>query len=303
MKNEYDEVKYVPKLKKDPIPFDQFVDEYFNVYALSNMVNPNRNEVYRLKQLKAHFGSKPISEISNKDIEEWRSKLIPSLQPSTLNRILTTLKSIFSKAVEWGKLGTNPATKIRKLRGENKRVRFLSDHEVKTLLDSASPRLKDFIVMALNTGMRKDNLIGLRWEDIDFPNWVIHVLKTKSGKAYEVPINNNIRELIKRKAKNKIDDKVLDTRNLRREWKAAMPVSEIKDFCIHDLRHTFASHLAMKGIELFTIMRLLAQSDIKSTQIYAHLAPNHKKIAVNMLDFGTGKGLVTKQIIPEFSPN
>ncbi|OVE75451.1 hypothetical protein BVX98_07615, partial [bacterium F11] len=284
-KNEYDEGKYVPKSKKDQTPFDKFVDEYFNVYASSNMVNPNQNEIYRLKQLKNYFGSKSISEITNKDIEEWRSKLLPELQPSTLNRILTTLKSIFSKAVEWGKIESSPAIKIKKLREENERVRFLSDREAKTLLESSSLRLQDFIVMALNTGMRKANLIGLRWEDIDFQNDVIHVLKTKSGKAYEVPINNTVRRLIKGKANIKNDGKVLDTRNLKREWETTIQTSGIKNCRIHDLRHTFASSLAMKGVDLFTISQLLGHSDIKSTQIYAHLAPNHKKIAVNMISF------------------
>lgn len=88
--------------------------------------------------------------------------------------------------------------------------------------------MREFLTFALNTGMRRGNLIGLQLEDIDFKNGVIHLLKTKSGKAYKVPINTT---------------------------------------------------------DLYTIAQLLGQSDIKMTQRYTHLAPNNKKIAVNMLGF------------------
>ena len=91
-------------------------------------------------------------------------------------------------------------------------------------------------------------------------------------------------------AGNRKVGRILDTTNLKRDWEKTLAAAKIADCRIHDLRHTFASHLAMKGIDLFTISQLLGHADIKMTQRYAHLAPNHKRIAVNILSFGNGKG-------------
>ena len=131
--------------------------------------------------------------------------------------------------------------------------------------------------------MRRSSLVNLQWEDIDFRNGVIRILKTKSGRAYDVPMDNALICLFKQLAKEKPQGKILDTSNLRREFTKALQMAGIENCTLHDLRHTFASHLAMKGIDLYTISQLLGHADIKMTQRYAHLAPNHEKIAVNMI--------------------
>lgn len=202
-----------------------------------------------------------------------------------MNRHIDTLKTLFAKAVEWGKLKSNVVSNVKRLRVDNRRVRYLSHEEVKRLLEAAKPRLKEFLILALNTGMRRANLVGLQWEDIDFKNGVIHVLKTKSGKAYDVPINNVVLGLFKAMHKKESTGLVLNTTNLKRDFNSALKKAKIENCTIHDLRHTFASHLALKGIDIYTISQLMGHSDIKMTQRYAHLAPNHKKIAVNMISF------------------
>jgi len=305
-KNEFLNGKFLPHSKKDRTPFQDFVDEYYRVYAAVSMVNPKTNEYYRLKQLKKFFGAKPISDIKPRDIEEWKASMASQCQPATFNRALTALKGLFNKAIEWGKLEHNPAQKIGKLREANQRVRYLTEQEISKLIEATKPRLRQFIVLALNTGMRKANLIGLSWEDIDFRNGVIHILKTKSGKAYDVPLNNSVLDLLKELSRGKTTraGRVLDTCNLKREWENAIEASGIKNCRIHDLRHTFASHLAMKGIDLFTISQLLGHADIKMTQRYAHLAPNHKKIAVNMLNITEAKKTSeAKKVEMDFSAN
>jgi integrase len=303
-KNEYLQGKFIPNSKRDRTPFNNFVEEYYRLYASISMVNPKTNEFYRLEQLKKFFGAKPISDIKPRDIEEWKTSMASQCQPATLNRALTTLKGLFNKEIEWGKLEHNPAQKIGKLREANQRVRYLTEEEISKLLEFAKPRLRDFIVLALNTGMRKANLIGLIWEDIDFRNGVIHILKTKSGKAYDVPLNNAVLGLLKSLVKGKTPaGKVLNTCNLKREWENAIEASGVKNCRVHDLRHTFASHLAMKGIDLFTVSQLLGHADIKMTQRYAHLAPNHKKIAVNMLNLTEPKKTEPIKVETEFSTN
>ncbi len=289
-KNEFLHGKFIPNSKRDRTPFTEFVDEDYRIYAAVSMVNPKTNEFYRLQQLKKFFGERHLSDIKPRDIEEWKASMASQCQPATFNRALTALKGLFNKAIEWGRLEHNPAQKIGKLREANQRVRYLTEQEISKRIEAATPRLRQFLVLALNTGMRKANLIGLSWEDIDVRNGVIHILKTKSGKAYDVPINNSILDLLKGLSRGKNSaGRVLDTCNLKREWEHAIEASGIKNCRIHDLRHTFASHLAMKGIDLFTISQLLGHADIKMTQRYAHLAPNHKKIAVNMLNLTEAK--------------
>jgi integrase len=303
-KNEFIQGKFIPTAKKDRTPFKEFADEYYRLYAAVSMVNPKTNEYYRLEQLKKFFGDKPLCDIKQRDVEEWKAEMATRCEASTFNRALTTLKGLFNKAIEWGKIGQNPAQKIGKLRETNQRVRYLTEQEIQKLLKVASLRLHQFIVLALNTGFRKANLIGLTWEDIDFRNGVIHVLKTKSGKAYDVPINNTVMDLLKVLAPGRTPSgRVLDTCNLKREWEEAIEASGTTNCRIHDLRHTFASHLAMKGIDLFTISQLLGHADIKMTQRYAHLAPNHKKIAVNMIGFGSIKARTSSPVETAFSSN
>jgi len=288
-KNEYIQGKFIPSSKKDRTTFADFADEFYRLHCQVNMRNPKRAIHYQIKKFKINFADKRLAEITVKDIEEWKSRYAAAVKPASVNRHLDTLKTLFAKAVEWGKLKGNVVSKVKRLRVDNRRVRYLSYEEVKQLLGAAKPRLKEFLILALNTGMRRSNLLGLQWEDIDFKNGVIHVLKTKSGKAYDVPVNNVLLNLFKAIHKKEARGPVLDTTNLRRDFNSALKKAKINNCTIHDLRHTFASHLAMKGIDIYTISQLMGHSDIKMTQRYAHLAPNHKKIAVNMLSFDDQK--------------
>lgn len=281
------EGKFIPSTKKDRTPFYEFADEFYQVHCLTNMVNPEKTVFYHIQKLNAYFKGKTLGEITQHDIEMWKANFSTRVNPATVNRQMDTLRSLFAKAVDWGRLDKNPVLKVKRLRMDNQRVRFLTEQEIKRLYEASKSRVSQFLTVALNTGMRRSNLVNLCWEDIDFKNRVIHVLKTKSGKAYEVPINNQLFELLRDLAKTNPTPTgpVLDTTNLRRDFRTALRKASIKNCTIHDIRHSFASHLAMKGIDIYTISQLLGHSDIKMTQRYAHLAPNHKKIAVNMINF------------------
>ncbi len=277
---------FLPLQKNDRTPFDTYADEYYRLYASVDMVNPRLNEFYRIKDFKRYFTGKPLCYIKQRDIEEWKSEMINAgKKKSTINRALTCLRSIFNQAVVDGKIRDNPTSRIKKLREDNQRTRYLTESEIYALMDCSTPRLRDFIVMAVNTGMRKANLIGLQWDDIDTKAGVIHVLKTKSGKSYEVPMNESVLNLLQRLSVKGTTGRVLDTTNLKREWSSAIQKSGINEADIHTLRHSYASHMTMKGVDQFTLMKLMGHSDIKMTARYSHLAPNFKKIAANMINF------------------
>ncbi len=286
-KHKFIEGKFIPRRKREIVPFSRFADEYYRLHCSVNMRSPEKTVFYHLEHLKKHFGDKPLAVINQHDVEEWKAAFADKAQPATVNRQLTTLKACFQKAIQWDKLDVNPARLVKKLRENSRRDRFLTEQEIVSLYEVAGPRLRAFLTLALNSGMRKANMINLTWDDVDMKNGVIHVLKTKSGKSYDVPMNNALFNLFEGLRKEgRISGQVLDSANLRREFGEALQKAGIKGCTIHALRHSFASHLAMKGIDLYTISQLLGHSDIKMTQRYAHLAPNHKKIAVNMIGFG-----------------
>lgn len=274
--------KFVPEVKRDNISFEDFAEEWYTLHAKNNLIGEYRT---KLDMIKRNFAGKRLRDITSKHIEEYKASLVDQVKASSINRYLTIVKSVFSKAVEWGRLTVSPASKVKKLREDNQRTRFLTEEEIKRLYLEATPKVAEFLTLALNTGMRRSNLLNLQWEDIDFKNGVIHVLKTKSGKGYEIPINNDIRRLLEPKFHSNRTGKVLDSVNFRKDFEAVVKKSGIADFKLHDLRHTFASYLAMKGVDLYTIAQLLGHSDIKMTQRYAHLSPNHKLLAINMLKF------------------
>jgi len=143
--------------------------------------------------------------------------------------------------------------------------------------------------VALNTGMRKEEILNLRWEDLDFRSRIIYILDTKNNERREIPMNDIVYETLL--AVRKISDspwvfcKKNGERygNIRKAFEGARKRAGIVDFRFHDLRHTFASHLVMAGVDLRTVQELLGHKSFEMTLRYAHLSPEHKKAALDIL--------------------
>lgn len=223
-------------------------------------------------------------------------------KPATINRLTATLKHMITKAVEWEFVEESILKKIRKvkqLEENNGRLSLLTQEECQRLIECCNPLLRPIVVIALNTGLRKDNILSLEWNtNIDLNHGFIFVTQTKNGKRLETPINQTVRDTLNSLYKGTIErprridipfvfyDPITEKRykDIKRSFATACRKAGIKDFTFHDLRHTFASHLVMAGIDLTTVSRLLGHKDIKMTLRYAHLAPSHMANAVNILD-------------------
>lgn len=172
-----------------------------------------------------------------------------------------------------------------------KRLRFLSLEEAQGLISVCDDHLRPIVITALNTGMRKGEILKLRWDQIDLQHRFILLDKTKNGERREIPINNTVQSVF-HELSRRIDvpyvfhdqKKLTPYQNVKRSFTTALQRAKITDFHFHDLRHTFASQLVMAGIDLVAIKELLGHKDIKMTLRYAHLAPAHKRKAVNVLD-------------------
>ena len=214
---------------------------------------------------------------------------------------MAVLGHMLSKAVEWGLLETSPFKKGKRLmfRENNRRLRFLTESEINRLLMECPSHLKPIVEMALLTGMRRGELLGLKWEQIR--NGFIYLSETKSGKARQIPINDRLAQVLKdMRKKNQLKSEYVfcgpDGKRLyevKRSFAGACRRAALEDFRFHDLRHTFASHLVMAGISLKAVQELLGHADIKMTMRYSHLSQAHLKDAVAALNgLGDGKEMV-----------
>jgi len=96
---------------------------------------------------------------------------------------------MFNKAMEWGKIHDNPVRKVKYFPGNKRRLRYLTKEEIKALYNACTERLKPIVILALNTGMRKGEILNLKWEDIDFHQKIIYILNTKNNEKREIPMN------------------------------------------------------------------------------------------------------------------
>ncbi len=155
--------------------------------------------------------------------------------------------------------------------------------------------LGDIVVFALNTGLRQDELLSLQWSRVSFERKDVLIDKTKSGKPRAVPLNQIAINILNQRSKAKIrtiKDLVFPTfngtkilpSNLRRAFYEALKKAGIENFKFHDLRHTFATRLAQRGIDIYKIAKLLGHEDIRMTQRYSHHSPESLRVGVEILE-------------------
>lgn len=229
-------------------------------------------------------------------IEEYINNRIKAKKKhSTINREFTILKAMFNKAIHWGYLSQNPTKNIKKLPDITKKLpRFLSLEEINAVLKECPSWFYNIIVTLILTGIRIGELVNLTRNDINFKQRRIHI-QSKDGwtpKTYEIrtiPMHPLVMDILKKLPKNTKyvftspkGHKLIGGNLQKRYFKKITNKLGLKDVTIHTLRHTFASHLVMKGVDILTVSKLLGHSDIKTTMIYSHIAPDHFHTAINL---------------------
>ncbi len=230
------------------------------------------------------------SEVQSVVVKRFRST-------ATVNRYLAALSHVFTVAVkEWGWVNENPLLKVTKMREPRGRVRFLNDDERARLLDSCKKSESDYlyliVVLCLSTGARKMEIIGLKWDDVDFNRGVIVLHDTKNGERRKLPIKGHALDLMKEHAKVRQinSDFVFPSKNLkepidiRTPWETAIKRAEINNFRFHDLRHSAASYLVMGGASLAEIAEILGHKTLQMVRRYAHLSDDHTSKVVEKMN-------------------
>jgi integrase len=237
------------------------------------------------------LGDKLIIDITKHDISTGLELLPKDLSNATINRYKAAIGVVFSYACRVFDLPENPVRKIPSLPENNERTRFLSEAERTRLFEACRASKWDklylLVLTAITTGARRGELLGLRWNDIDFDRRTAYVATTKNGQPKVLPLTDSvIRELQLFDTK---DNRLIFASRIKFEvaycftkpWKKALEDAEIRDFRFHDLRHTCASYLAQSGASLLEISFVLGHKQISVTQRYAHLCVEQKSSLIN----------------------
>jgi len=193
-------------------------------------------------------------------------------------------------------LKANPLRSVKRLKEPPGRLRYLTQQEMAGLVEACSPHLKPIVVTALHTGMRKSEILGLKWRDIDFRAKTITVHRTKNNEPRVIPLHHTLYDALHQLPRPLHSAYVCCHENgerydeVKRSFKSACRKAGIADFRFHDLRHTFASHLVLNGINLKTVQYFPGHKDIRMTLRYAHLSGEHLQAAVGTFDLGLNVG-------------
>jgi len=282
-KAEIAEGKFNIAQTKPPVLFRKLCKRYIE-YSKNNKRSWERDQ-QSIGHFLKHFRSKTLQQINPWVIEKYKSDRKNEVKPSTVNRELGTLSNMLNKAVDWGMIESSPFKGIRRFRVSNVNLRIISNEEFNLLYESSSLDLKPILLCAISTGMRRGELLNLKWSDTNLKNGYIKVRDSKNYESRTIPINATLLKALSDLKKYSKSDYVFEGRKtIKKVWTKALKKSGIAHCRFHDLRHSFASRLVMAGVDLVTVAELMGHKDITMTKRYSHPTPEHKIHAVESLN-------------------
>jgi len=291
------------------ITFKEFCQKYLTNYAATSLKPSTYNRTQDIidRILIPFFGDKKLSDICPEEVETFRIKRLQEVSPSTVNREFSKFRSIFYKAIEWGYLKNYPFKSIKEFKEPPGKIRFITPEEFQKLIWACDPNsllenpnnwgrsfskllshyLKPIVLIAFNTGMRMGEILSLKKQNIDLINRTILVQSPKNNETRIIPMNETVYQLLHSLVTISSNEKIfpnITNQQLTNAFSRACKRAGIHDFRFHDLRHSFASYLAMAQQNLRTIQSLLGHKDLRMTMRYSHLSDQTLKEATSILD-------------------
>jgi integrase len=289
------EGKKLPEnFRKPSVKFSQLLDDAL-AYSKRNK-RSYKTDIPRIASLKDWFGSHPAEELTPKEIESILARAADKEKwaPSTFNHYRSLMSLSHRLGILNRKVTSNPARSVTHRREDNNRVRFLTEEEEKKLRNVIEGKWSLHVPeldLAINTGLRKGSQYSLTWDMVDFRGRMLNIPRTKNEEPIHVPLNDAaVAALRVVHARGDGKGRVFHSEktgapleNGRHWFDDAVIEARIKNFRWHDLRHTFASRLRMKGAPLEDIADLLGHKSLTMTRRYAHLGPNKLHAVVSLL--------------------
>lgn len=251
-----------------------------------------------LRRFTEYFGADtPLTEITAARISAWKdadlARTVPGGKPvtvATVNRSLSALKHLLRLAWrEWEILDKVPRITLEK--ESEGLLRYLSDEEIARLLTACEgqrtrhPYLGALVTIALNTGMRRGEIMGLTWDRVKFDRGVLVLegIHAKGKTRREIPMTDTVDALLSAWPGPR-QGRLFPAGRPDRGYLHALETAELADVTFHTLRHTFASHFMMRGGNLYELQKLLGHKDITMTMRYAHLSPEHLRASMERME-------------------
>ncbi len=263
----------------------ELVSSYLEYISIKNgeMTIVNKQIIYN--EFINVIGNKPIHLITFEDVNKYVMQKIKHIKPITLNTNISKLKALFNYGIKKRILKENVLNEFENIPVEEKRRQALSKEEIKLLFSVVQSQNEIFLYkFALYTGLRFGELMSLKYENIR--NNIVTVYHTKNKKIRELPLNNELLELIDMK---KPADEYLFKRysrtHVNRLFKKYCRMAELSNFHFHSLRHTMATHYINSNGNIFFLQKFLGHSSLKVTQIYLHHLTNEMKNSINLMSY------------------
>jgi len=266
-----------------------YVDEYLEHAEATCAHSTYVQYDVALRKAKASWGDIPLNHIGAKHIDTLIADMShESLKVPTINKVLRHVKAALMKAYRWDYIKS--PVRFPKMLREEKQLRFLSSEQLRGVIGKiADQEFSDFCLFSAYTGLRSGEILRLQLSDIDNPSGFLRVSpKQKNKHESRIPINSAARSILDR-CKERGNRKVFRFECetwMSQKFKAAAISAGLKDARFHDLRHTFASHLAMAGEDLKSIQDLMRHESIASTMVYAKVSPEHLRHASEAVNYG-----------------
>lgn len=285
------------------VTFAEFAPKWFEEYVVANN---KYSEQLKKKQVLStslipFFGKTSISEINGRDIERYKVQQVHlGLKNKTIMNRLLVLNKCLVTAYEWLKLDGAPP-KIIWPKWTVPEIDYLSPEECELLVSRASGIIQEMMLMALRTGMRQGELKGLQWSSIDWMTRTVAVrhsrddyqkllVPPKNNRTRYIPLDIDLYTVLYRRKRETgyvflaYDGTPFDKNRMNDAIGKVCRQASIRKIGWHTLRHTFASHLAMRGVPLPAIKELMGHANITTTMRYAHVAPSTLRTAIEMLN-------------------
>lgn len=241
------------------------------------------------------FGQKALHLISRRDVEAYMRARATKVKGATINREIALLKHLFNIAIEKVYTDNNPVKGIKMLPEAPWRHKyFFSEPEIGELINASAPHLRSILVVAFGTGLRKGDILQLKWQDVDLDRGVISIQMQKTEDSLEIPLIPMLRDiLVKMKAQSGLSQYVFSLGikgerigDIRTAFRAALRRSGLADkgYRFHDIRRTFAQMLYKQGVMLTKIQRLLGHKSILTTERYLGVKFEETRVAILKLD-------------------